>query len=163
MKFLEIELDQKLELKTYSKRMQSEARRRNRVLAGIAGTVSKPRAPSHICHEIFGSMIKPLFFYCPSATVCRSKSVFNEQDKILRIGARIAHHCPPSILNEYIEEVAKLQPSRATTLNLARRYLDSADRSPSVKLLVQAHKNKCRRKRWKRFALLDTIFPQIYA
>ena len=79
-----------------------------------------------------------------------------QQDAVLRKAARLALHCPPSVRNDYIHEIAKLEPSEKKTLRLANQYLCNNNRCESVKALIQRHQCKQIHK-YKRKTLLDII------
>lgn len=154
--FLGVQLDERLTLKQHHKKQMTDAKRRMALFAAITGSHRKPRANSEISIKILKSMIEPLFYYAPTTMCLKTKGMFKDQDTLLRKCARLAMHCPPTVRNEYIEEIAKLKNSKQRTHQLAIQYITDTNRSDAVKKLVQKHQTS-RTIKYKRKSPLDIL------
>lgn len=160
VRFLGMELDQKLTLRDDHKKRMTEAKRRTALFAAITGTSQKPRASSDISLKILHAMIEPLFYYAPTVSCVKGKGMFKDQDTILRKAAKLAIHCPRSVRNEYVVEKANLEESQVKTVEMARSYVLNPIRSQSVQNLVTNY-SQSRSNKYKLKTPLDIILPKI--
>lgn len=159
VEFLGVILDKRLNLRSQHERTMKELKRRRKLFGGITGSVLNPKANTEICLQILKSMIIPVTSYAPTVTCTKTDAMFAEQDKEIRMSARLAIHAPFNTRSAYVQREADLEPSKDVTCRIGKTYVTSDERSISVKKYIQDFRKRNIRP-WKTRTPLTVLLQQ---
>ncbi|XP_064633618.1 uncharacterized protein LOC135491575 [Lineus longissimus] len=124
------------------KKVFDRVSKRVSLLKAVAGTFDHPRAPPSVTISIYKTMIRPIMEYAPLALMLLNDKQFEKLDSLRTRAYKIAYGIPKSMNGNHIKDSIQCESPKSRIETLAKKYIDSDKRAPSIRTLIDSTKNK---------------------